>query len=122
MGSNFNRSSEIRNFFPSIKVFLIKCPEFGKVGIVIQIPEKPNFKKNLPAFPEAFKSFRDGVYQAEAFSGPKGLMTLISWGRRVRAAKRAMNIAMPVNRPKYILGMKLESTRIEKPMITVIEV
>ena len=93
-----------------------------EVGIVIQIPEKPNFKKNLPAFPEAFKSFRDFVYQAEAFSGPKGLMTLISWGRRVRAAKRAMNIAMPVSRPKYILGMKLESTRIEKPMMTVIEV
>ena len=83
---------------------------------------KTKLQKNLPAFPEAFKSFRDCVFQAEAFSGPKGLMTLISWGRRVRAAKRAMNIAMPVNRPKYILGMKLESTRIEKPMMTVIEV
>ena len=83
---------------------------------------KTKLQKNLPAIPEAFKSFRDCVFQAGAFSGPKGLMTLISWGRRVRAAKRAMNIAMPVSRPKYILGMKLESTRIEKPMMTVIEV
>ena len=34
----------------------------------------------------------------------------------------ANNIAIPVKTPKYIVGIKLDSTRIEKPNTIVIEV
>ena len=40
----------------------------------------------------------------------------------MRAAIRAINIASPVNRPKYIVGMKFDRIRIEKPMIIVMDV
>ena len=32
--------------------------------------------------------------------GPNGLMKIMSWGSRVKAANRAINIAIPVSRPK----------------------
>jgi hypothetical protein len=56
------------------------------------------------------------------FPGPNGLKTIISCGNRVNEAIRAINIASPVNKPKYILGINLERTRIENPIIIVIEV
>ncbi len=40
------------------------------------------------------------VLKAGGSSGPKGLKTMMSWGRRVRAARRAASMANPVNRPK----------------------
>ncbi len=47
---------------------------------------------------------------------------MMSRGRRVRADIRAITIARPVNKPKYILGIKLENISIEKPIIMVTEV
>lgn len=53
---------------------------------------------------------------------PNGLKIRISLGRRVRAANSATVIANPVRTPKSTLGMKFESTNIEKPTIIVTEV
>ena len=57
-----------------------------------------------------------------ATSGPNGLIKTNNSGNNVKAAKRAMSIANPVNRPKYMLGMKLDSDRIENPMMMVKDV
>ena len=56
------------------------------------------------------------------FSSPKGLSTKINLGRRVNTDIKASNIAIPVNTPKYIVGIKLDKTNIEKPNTIVIEV
>ena len=46
----------------------------------------------------------------------------IKEGRRVNTKIIASNIAMPVKIPKYIVGIKLDKTKIEKPNTIVIEV
>ena len=46
----------------------------------------------------------------------------ISLGNRVSTDIKASNIAIPVKIPKYIVGMKLDKTKIEKPKTIVIEV
>ena len=56
------------------------------------------------------------------FSGPKGLKTRSSFGNRVRTETNASSIAIPVKTPKYIVGMKFDKTKIEKPKTIVIEV
>tara|TARA_X000000368_G_C22565254_1_gene508178 strand:- start:1 stop:180 length:180 start_codon:yes stop_codon:yes gene_type:complete len=43
-------------------------------------------------------------------------------GRRVNTDIIANNIAIPVKIPKYIVGMKFDKTKIEKPKTIVIEV
>ena len=53
---------------------------------------------------------------------PNGLITKISFGKSVKTEIIAKSIAMPVKTPKYIVGIKLESTSIENPKIIVIEV
>ena len=50
---------------------------------------------------------------------PKGFHSKIIFGKIVRAAKRAMNIAAPVNTPKIIVGMKLDIIKMENPKIMV---
>ena len=42
-----------------------------------------------------------------------------SLGTKVKEASKATNIAKLVNSPKYILGIKLENTRMENPIIIV---
>ena len=49
-------------------------------------------------------------------------MIKINFGRRVKTEIIANNIAIPVNTPKYIVGIKLDNTSIEKPKTIVIEV
>ena len=44
---------------------------------------------------------------------------MISFGKSVRTASRAINIARPVNKPKIIVGIKLDSTSMENPKIIV---
>jgi len=56
------------------------------------------------------------------FYFPKGLLDKIRVGKRVNTDIIANNIAIPVNIPKYIVGIKLEKTRIEKPKTIVIDV
>ena len=46
----------------------------------------------------------------------------IKAGRSVNTESKASNIAIPVNTPKYIVGIKFENTKIEKPNTIVIEV
>ena len=46
----------------------------------------------------------------------------MSFGNRVKTDIKASNIAIPVNTPKYIVGIKLDKTKIENPKIMVIEV
>ena len=56
------------------------------------------------------------------FSGPKGLSTSNNFGKRVSTEMSASNIAIPVKTPKYIVGIKFDNTKIEKPKTIVIEV
>ena len=49
-------------------------------------------------------------------------MIRISLGNNVKTEIIASNIAIPVKRPKYIVGMKLDRTSIENPKTIVIEV
>ena len=53
---------------------------------------------------------------------PKGLTIKIKEGSKVRTDIIANSIAIPVNTPKYIVGIKFDNTRIEKPKTIVIEV
>ena len=53
---------------------------------------------------------------------PKGFTIKISFGRRVKTEIIAKSIAIPVNIPKYIVGMKFDKTSMEKPKTIVIEV
>ncbi len=46
----------------------------------------------------------------------------MSFGKRVKAANKAINIARAVNKPKYIVGTKFDITRIENPTMIVIAV
>ena len=46
----------------------------------------------------------------------------MSFGNSVRTDISASNIAIPVNTPKYIVGIKLDKTKIEKPKTIVIDV
>ena len=55
-------------------------------------------------------------------SGPRGLKTTISKGNKVRLLKSATTMAIPVRKPKYIVGIKLDKVRIENPTVTVIDV
>ncbi len=45
-----------------------------------------------------------------------------SFGRRMRFEISAAAMTSIVNKPKYIVGTRLESVRMEKPMMIVIEV
>ncbi len=53
---------------------------------------------------------------------PKGLKTIINRGNSVNAVISAINIARPVRRPKSIVGIKYDKTRIENPAIIVSDV
>ena len=55
-------------------------------------------------------------------SSPNGLSVKINFGSKVNTEIIANIIAMPVNTPKYIVGMKLDNTKIENPKTIVIEV
>ena len=46
----------------------------------------------------------------------------MSFGKRVKTEIKASNIAIPVKTPKYIVGIKLDKTKIEKPKTIVIDV
>ena len=46
----------------------------------------------------------------------------MSFGKRVKTDIKASNIAIPVNTPKYIVGMKLDKTKMENPKTIVIDV
>ena len=46
----------------------------------------------------------------------------MSFGRIVRTETSASIIAIPVNTPKYIVGIKFDKTNIEKPKTIVIDV
>ena len=46
----------------------------------------------------------------------------IKAGRSVKTEIIANNIAKPVKKPKYIVGMKLDKTKIEKPKMIVVDV
>ena len=43
-------------------------------------------------------------------------------GSKVKTSNIARSIAIPVNIPKYIVGIKFDNTKIEKPNTIVIEV
>jgi len=51
-----------------------------------------------------------------------GLQTKISFGNNARTDNSAINMASPVKTPKYIVGIKLDNTSMEKPNMIVIEV
>ena len=53
---------------------------------------------------------------------PKGRNTCNSAGSRVNTDIIASNIAIPVNIPKYIVGIKFDKTKIENPKTIVIDV
>ena len=57
-----------------------------------------------------------------SISSPNGLSINISLGKSVNTEIIASNIAIPVKIPKYIVGIKFDKTKIEKPNTIVIEV
>ena len=56
------------------------------------------------------------------FCFPRGWNNINKEGNNVNEAKSAVNIAKPVKSPKYIVGMKFERDKIEKPMTIIDEV
>ena len=56
------------------------------------------------------------------FSFPRGLKIINNAGNNVKEAKSAANIAKPVKRPKYIVGIKFDRDKIEKPIIIIEDV
>ena len=52
----------------------------------------------------------------------KGLSTKSKDGNNVKTDIMANNIAIPVKTPKYIVGIKLDKTKIENPNTIVIDV
>ena len=46
----------------------------------------------------------------------------MSFGKRVKTDIKASNIAIPVKIPKYIVGIKLDKTKIENPKTIVTDV
>ena len=52
----------------------------------------------------------------------KGLNTKSKDGSRVKTEIIASSIAIPVKTPKYIVGIKLDKTKIENPNTIVIDV
>ena len=69
---------------------------------------------------QVFKGF--DCHVISRVSSPKGLRIRISFGSKVKTEIIANNIAIPVNTPKYIVGIKLDNTKIEKPKTIVTEV
>ena len=61
-------------------------------------------------------------YRSYLFYFPKGLLIKIREGNKVNTEIIASNIAIPVNTPKYIVGINFEKTRIENPNTIVIDV
>ena len=53
---------------------------------------------------------------------PNGLLSTISRGSKVRLFNNAIAMAMPVSKPKYMVGIKLDKHKIEKPNTTINEV
>ena len=51
-----------------------------------------------------------------------GLNKINNWGNNISDDSNAISIAKLVKIPKYILGMKFENTKIQKPTIIVTEV
>ena len=69
-----------------------------------------------------FLKFDQEILALNYISLPNGFKTNISLGSNVSTEIIASNIAIPVNTPKYIVGMKFDKTKIEKPKTIVIEV
>ena len=67
---------------------------------------------------KSFTSFKKSIY----YFISKGLKLIKKLGNKVKTSNIASNIASPVNIPKYIVGMKFDRTKIEKPNTIVIEV
>ena len=51
-----------------------------------------------------------------------GLNKINNWGNNISDESKAISIAMLVKIPKYILGIKFENIKIQKPTIIVTEV
>ena len=51
-----------------------------------------------------------------------GLNKINNWGNNISDESKAINIAILVKIPKYILGIKFENIKIQKPTIIVTEV
>ncbi len=66
--------------------------------------------------------FDQEILALNYISLPNGFKTNISLGSNVNTEIIASNIAIPVNTPKYIVGMKFDKTKIENPKTIVIEV
>jgi len=62
------------------------------------------------------------IFLSYLISGPRGLKTTINKGNKVKLLKRATAIAIPVRKPKYIVGIKFDKVKTEKPTVTVMEV
>ena len=69
-----------------------------------------------------FLKFDQEILALNYISLPNGFKTNISLGSNVNTEIIASNIAIPVNTPKYIVGMKFDKTKIENPKTIVIEV
>ena len=65
---------------------------------------------------------RKNLQAHQTFSFSNGLINNIKDGNKVNTEIIANNIAKPVKIPKYIVGINLDKTNIEKPKTIVIDV
>ena len=56
------------------------------------------------------------------FNFSNGLNKINNWGNNISDESKAISIAILVKIPKYILGIKFENIKIQKPTIIVTEV
>ena len=81
------------------------------------IVKKIYIKSKLEIFSKILKN-----HSIKNYLLPNGWNTCNNAGSKVNTEIIANSIAMPVNIPKYIAGIKLDKTKIENPKIIVIEV
>ena len=76
----------------------------------------------LPSLAQGASISRLASPTAGDFPGPNGRQTRIRLGSRLKAEMRAMTMARAVRRPKSMLGMKVDTQRIENPIVMVMDV
>ena len=82
---------------------------------------KKSIQDQIKRTQEIIKNFKK-LFHIRIYLFPKGLNTNNKAGNNVSTDIIANSIAIPVNIPKYIVGIKLDKTKIENPKTIVIEV
>ncbi len=96
----------------------LKTKPFLEHLIKDKIVKNKYIKSKLEIFSKIFKNSSI----LKIYLPPKGRNTCNNAGSKVKTDIIANNIAIPVNIPKYIVGIKLDKIKIENPKTIVIDV